>query len=208
MIVPVWLSHPEAPEEVLVYALLDSQSDTTFILKDTYDKLGLTGTSVTLNLSTMAKENMLIKSRKISGLKVRGFKCDEHVDLPPTYVRDIMPADRSHIPSPEVASKWPYLEKIAGELMKPADIDIALLIGYNCTRALAPRDVILPVGNGPFAQRTDLGWGIVGVVDHSIVAEDIIGVSHRLLTRDTDVDHAQVTFSFRSQIKEVIDPSS
>ena len=28
--------------------------------------------------------------------------------------------------------------------------------------ALAPRAVIPPEGNGPFAQRTDLGWGIVG----------------------------------------------
>jgi hypothetical protein len=28
-----------------------------------------------------------------------------------------------------------------------------------------PRDVIAPENGGPFAQRNDLGWGIVGIVE-------------------------------------------
>ncbi|XP_076360255.1 uncharacterized protein LOC143252265 isoform X1 [Tachypleus tridentatus] len=40
IIVPVYLSMKEDPDtEVMVYALLDIQSDTTFILEDTADKL-------------------------------------------------------------------------------------------------------------------------------------------------------------------------
>ena len=40
MIVPVWLSSSKRPEaEVLVYAILDTQSDSTFILKETCDEL-------------------------------------------------------------------------------------------------------------------------------------------------------------------------
>lgn len=39
-IIPVWVSSTSEPEhEVLVYALLDTQSDTTFILKETAEAL-------------------------------------------------------------------------------------------------------------------------------------------------------------------------
>ena len=41
MIVPVWLSASSRPDkELLVYAILDTQSGATFILKDTCDELG------------------------------------------------------------------------------------------------------------------------------------------------------------------------
>jgi hypothetical protein len=44
MVVPVYLSHCDSPDnERLVYALLDTQSDTTFILDRTYDALGMSG---------------------------------------------------------------------------------------------------------------------------------------------------------------------
>ena len=40
MIVPVWLSSLSKPDnEVLVYAILDTQSDATFILKETCEEL-------------------------------------------------------------------------------------------------------------------------------------------------------------------------
>ena len=42
---------------------------------------------------------------------------------------------------------------------------MSLLIGYDCASALAPIAVILPRGEGPYAQRTTLGWSIAGVVD-------------------------------------------
>ncbi len=36
MVVPVWLSHKDVPsKETLVYAILDNQSDTSFILEKT-----------------------------------------------------------------------------------------------------------------------------------------------------------------------------
>ena len=42
---------------------------------------------------------------------------------------------------------------------------IRLEIGYNCNKALNPRDIIAPTGNRPYGQRIDLGWGIVGVAE-------------------------------------------
>lgn len=61
MIVPVYVSHRDKPDqERLVYALLDTQSDTAFILEDTYRELGLPGTTVKLLLSTMYAENEVV----------------------------------------------------------------------------------------------------------------------------------------------------
>ena len=44
--------------------------------------------------------------------------------------------------------------------------DVGLLIGYDCSRALDPKEVIsAPEGvDGPFGLRTELGWGLVGVI--------------------------------------------
>ena len=44
------------------------------------------------------------------------------------------------------------------------DVEVGLLIGSNCTRAIVPREVIPGILDEPYALRTDLGWGIVGRV--------------------------------------------
>ena len=219
MILPVYVSHENDPSsERLVYALLDSQSDTSFILEKTCDSLGVTGVDVKLSLSTMFAENKMVESQKIKGLSVRGFNQSLRLPLPVTYTRQIMPANRSHIPTPETARKIPYLEAIASELMPLQDCEVGLLIGYNCARALLPRNIIAPPErNGPFAQKTDLGWGIVGMVDNceEHLELDSVGVSHRVLVceidqsliayeNDTQSDHVFV--SFKTKVKEVISP--
>ena len=47
MVVPVWLSHQSNPTERMVYALLDTQSDTSFILESTKNAMGLRGLRLT-----------------------------------------------------------------------------------------------------------------------------------------------------------------
>ena len=75
MIVPVYVSHNTFPQhEVLVYALLDTQSDSSFILKETADSLHVSGHKFNLKLSTMLSENAVIDSDRIEGLCVRGYK--------------------------------------------------------------------------------------------------------------------------------------
>ena len=220
MILPVYLSHADQPDsEKLVYALLDSQSDTSFILDKTCDSLGISGVEVNLLLSTMYAEKKVVKSNKIKGLSVRAFNKSLRLPLPVTYTRQIMPANRSHIPTPEKAKQISYLEPIARELMPLQDCEVGLLIGYNCAHALLPRDVIAPEKNGPFAQKTDLGWGIVGMMDSSRDEQmelDSVGVSHRVLVvelnlslienvnSDSKTDHVLV--SFKNKVKEIISP--
>ena len=211
MILPVWVSHTDTPDkEHLTYALLDNQSDTTFALDGTCEALGVSGTNVNLMLSTMLSENVKIDSRRIRGLVVRGYASDLKIPLPSVYTRSIMPANRSHIPTPDVARKWFHLESVVDKLTPLLDCEIGLLIGYDCSRALAPREVVAPKQNGIYAQRTDLGWGIVGVIDPNYHNDsDPIGVSNHILTLEVPSalcgnqnSKDLVHFSFKTSIKK------
>lgn len=220
MILPVYVSVDARPGvERLVYALLDTQSDTTFILESTCQSLGVSGVDVNLMLSTMHAENKVVKSQKVRGLSVRGFNDSQRLSLPDTYTRQIMPADKSHIPTPEMARKLPYLAHISNKLLPLQDCEVGLLIGYNCAQALMPREVIAPDTNGPYAQRTDLGWGIVGVVageaSNGPVLDDV-GVSHRILVCEVEKslapdnkahDRDKCLVSVRNRVKEIINPT-
>ena len=105
----------------------------------------------------MLAEDQLIDSRKISGLIVRGHEEDSPgVPLPITYTWELIPVNRSHIPTAAMAERWPHSENVAKRLLPLKDYDLGF-IGYNCPRALALREVIPPCGDGPYAERTDLG---------------------------------------------------
>ena len=184
MILPVYVSHANNPGvERLIYAILDTQSDTSFILQDTCRAMGLVGKPVKLKLSTIHAENGIIDSSKVRGLVVRGFNNQNRIMLPDTYTRNIMPANRAYIPTPEVARLWPHL---ANSIPPLRDCKVGLLIGHNCIKALTPRDVITPTGDGPYGQRTDLGWGIVGLVKGTWedADGDDVGTSHHIVVRE------------------------
>lgn len=134
MIVPVWISAANAPNtETLVYALLDMQSTHTFVDQEVCEKLQAAKEPVKLKLATMVKRDTIVKSQRVQGLKVT---C---IDLPPAYTRDFIPLERKHIPTCQTASKWKHLANVAQEIPPLMDCAIRLLIGYDCSRALAPR---------------------------------------------------------------------
>ena len=213
-IVPVWLSHESTQGERLVYAMLDTQSDTSFLLDKTKEAMGIEGIEVNLLLSTMTLTNESIASEKISGLKVRAFDGTKEICLPPTYTRNIMPANRDHIPTPDIAKDFPHLTDIAPYMIPLQDCEVGLLIGYDCASALTPRAVITsPDGNGPL--QTDLGWSIVGTVESSYHdgAHDPIGISHHVMVQvvpeelQRDGHPTRITFSNQLTVKEEITPS-
>ncbi len=185
MIVPVWVSTKQNPSyERLVYALLDSQSDTTFIDKGVCDALQTTMFPVQLKLTTMLGKDTVLQSERVSGLQVRAYKSGNYIDLPPTYTKDCIPVNRSHIPTREVAKNWNHLTALLDKIPPLQDCDVALLIGYNCSRSMAPREVIIGGDEEPYAIRTDLGWSIVGC---SSPHSDTFGVSrlcHRITVKE------------------------
>ncbi|XP_053391972.1 uncharacterized protein LOC128554687 [Mercenaria mercenaria] len=123
-----------------------------------------------------------------------------------------MPANRAHIPTPNVANSWPHLTQIATKLMPLNACEVGLLIGYNCPQALMPKEIIPPDGQCPFGQRTDLGWSIVGIVSQGYVEADAVGLSHRIVAYEVPSVRAlpenycvkSVLFSVRTSVKEII----
>ncbi len=98
MIVPVWVSSASNPGmEKLVYALLDTQSDTVFIDQEFSNSLQAKTHPVRLKLTTMMGKDALMRSQRVSGLRVRGYSSAIHIDLPPAYTKDCIPVNRTHI---------------------------------------------------------------------------------------------------------------
>ena len=214
MIVPVWISHTDnVQEEKLVYALLDYQSDTTFISQETMNCLQVNGPKTQLSLSTMHAENELVPSQKIKGLVVSDINRNTTIQLPTTFSCESIPAKRQQISCPEMAQPWPHLDSIAHHLVPlQTDVSVGLLIGSNCSQAIMPREVIPGKPNEPYAQRTDLGWGIIGNVGGAVADEDIVsnGVANHISTESIQFPNASTQktchFTFKSSVKEVINP--
>lgn len=99
---------------------------------------------------------------------------------------------------------------------------MGLLIGYNCLQALPPCSLVSGRCNQPFAQETDLGWGIVGCVEPYEEVDDVNGLS-RVITHEVpeslqpQIDrlkapteawypHAEVRYACQATIKEMVTP--
>ncbi|XP_061630981.1 uncharacterized protein LOC133478666 [Phyllopteryx taeniolatus] len=162
-IVPVFVSSIVEPDkEVLTYAILDAQSSSTFILEDVLDKLNVGIQSVKLKLSTMTATDTIIASKNVQDLQVKGLNLDCQIQIKQAYARDFIPMNKGQIPTSQTALQWPHLEHLADKLPPFQDCNVGLLIGYDCPSALAPLEVIVGTTNEAFAQRTQLGWSIVG----------------------------------------------
>lgn len=133
--------------------------------------------------------------------------------MPVIYSRELFPANIAHIPTPKTAKAWTHLAHIAEELAPQQVCDIGLLIGYNCPLALLPRETVSCKGNQPFAQRTKLGWSIIGWGNSTVDYGDTIGVSHHIIVKQV-MQSLPSFFSLtnevrnicRTQIKEIISP--
>ena len=142
-------------------ALLDDQSDARFIKDMVLQKLEANGPEVQLKSSTVLAEEVITCTR-IDGLIVEGVNEATSVRLPKAYSREDIPAKRGQIPRPETACNCPHLLRIADQLMPyREDVEVGLLIGANCTRAIKATEVIPGREDDPYAKKTALGWGVI-----------------------------------------------
>ncbi|XP_071948982.1 uncharacterized protein [Antedon mediterranea] len=221
MIVPVWISNEHKPEkEHLVYALLDTQSDTTFVLEDTANQIGASCEPATLRLTTMTSKREVVSCKKYNNLMIRGFFEETKIQLPTAYTREYIPVDQSHIPTPEKTRCYAHLQRISQQIPSRQNCEIGLLIGYNVPQALAPIDHISGNGNEPFAIKTQLGWSVVGGgAETSYVPQDKIGHSHRVMVKEIPNDlhltyesnlksepTKEVHYVLKTAVKEIVTP--
>ncbi|CAI5678523.1 unnamed protein product [Oreochromis niloticus] len=158
----------------------------------------------------MTSTTTVVSSQRVSNLQVRGFYSNKRISLPPVYMRDFIPANRTHIPTNETAEVWAHLVHLQSEIAPLQDCEVGLLIGYDCSQALLPREVVSGKENEPYAQRTDLGWSIVGNRNPCVDYGDAIGISHRIAVRQVipDVESSVnlkrvVHYVSQTKVKEV-----
>lgn len=69
--------------------------------------------------------------------------------------------------------------KLTDEMSPELDCEAVLLITYICPRALFPKEILSSEGIQPSAQKSVLGWSLVGRE-----YEDGIGVSHHIIVKE------------------------
>ena len=116
----------------------------------------------------MRKTRSLITCKRVSDLEVLSFDRKACIQLPPVFTRDHIPASQFQIPKSEVARRWKHLEAVSCQMVPFHDsADVAILIGNNLLSVIRPRAVISGKDDEPYAQKSILGWGIVGIVGSS-----------------------------------------
>ena len=159
-----------------------------------------------MSLSTMTSNDKVVRCQRYRGLEVQGINSSKKIHLPQVYSRKSIPINYQHIPCEEMIESWPHLFPLRGKLSPKLNLEVGILIGYDCPEALFPREVInAPKSTGgPFGQKSDLGWGIVGTIGKPEKDNiDQIGVSHRIVAKhDTG---SQIVL--QKQTKEIVSPA-
>ncbi|XP_076849002.1 uncharacterized protein LOC143497110 [Brachyhypopomus gauderio] len=155
-------SHPEKAERM--YAVLDDQSNRSLAKSEFFELFDIRGESFPYMLKTCSG-TMEVTGRRASNLTIEAIDGKTQVMLPTLIECDMLPDDRSEIPTPEVAQYYSHLSSIADKI---PDIDpsapILLLLGRDILSLHKVREQHNGPHNAPYAQRLDLGWVIVGEV--------------------------------------------
>ena len=158
------------------FALLDSGSQTSLILENFADTIGLVGEDSPLQLGTINSSGEPVRSRKVSFHvgAVEGTKPDAQIavdeawtvpqlNLPPQRVTRSMMQDFPHLKDlsiPEVDSKY-----------------VTILLGANVLEAILQHDVRRGRPGQPVAILTAFGWTLAGAVN-SVVKPERLHVMH------------------------------
>ena len=160
MIIPVVLRHSSSDKEVMIYAVLDTQSNTNFVTEEVVNLLDVSGRHTNLELTTMSGCTKL-PTMAIDGLEVRSVTSGPYIAISSCYMRDSIPCRRESIPKADVCTKWPHLSHITLPQYHK-NVPIGLLIGYHCPQVMRPLEIATGGDYEPFGWKTSLGWCIVG----------------------------------------------
>ena len=142
-------------------------------MKSIVDMMGIDGTPTSITFK-MLNGDVTNISVAVKGLKVCAAAASGKniwVKIPKAFSQDKLQVDAEDIATQEKISKWEYLDEILHEISQSSDVEIGLLIGANCSKALEPNKIIPSRNGGPYAFKTILGWCVVGPVQKGIDLE-------------------------------------
>ncbi|XP_057709361.1 uncharacterized protein LOC130927495 [Corythoichthys intestinalis] len=149
---------------VKVYAVLDEQSNKSLAKTEFFEIFGVNSQMMPYTLKTCSGIQETA-GRRASNFILEAIDGKLQLPLPTLIECDMVPDDRTEIPSPNIALHHAHLQPIANKLY-PVDHDapILLLLGRDILRVHKVREQINGPDNAPYAQRLDLGWVIIGDV--------------------------------------------
>ena len=172
-VVPVKLVRENSNKMISTHALLDNCSQGMFVMKSIVDTMEIDGTPTSITVKTL-NGDVTNTSVAVEGLKVCAAAAsgkDRRVKIPKAFLRDELQVDAEDIATPEKIAKWEYLDEILHEISQSSDVEIGLLTGANCSKALEPKKIIPNRNGGPYAFRTILGLCVVGPMQKQVDLE-------------------------------------
>ena len=210
--VPVWISTSHNPrKEFLTYALLDDQSNKTYVTSRMLNKIGVEKEKSTLKISTMTSVDKKVHCDSTPSLRIRGFYSSDRIQLPRTYARSTIPCAISDIPTYENISGIQHLSGISKYIPPQQKCEVGLLIGRDCFDAMAPvGDVIPAPPGGACAMKTKLGWCVVGPDSRQASnISDEIGYSHNIYTLEdamnpvSNIQSPKLAISCKTEVSDI-----
>ena len=120
-----------------------------------------------LKARATSRRQFTFYSVAVEGLKVCAATAsgkNRSVKIPKSFSQDELEVDAEDIATPEKIAQWEYLDEILHEISQSSAVEIALLIGANCLKALEPNKIISSRNGRPYAFRTILGQCVLGPV--------------------------------------------
>ena len=90
------------------------------------------------------------------------------------------------------------------------DVEVGLLIGANCVRAIKPTEVIPGKEDDPYVKKTAIGWGVIGVVSpNKNEGDDNHCSCHRIASLEVQPSNGKLMchFALKTQAKGVFAPA-
>ena len=90
------------------------------------------------------------------------------------------------------------------------EVEVGLLIGANCVRAIKPTEVIPGKEDDPYVKKTAIGWGVIGVVSpNKNEGDDNHCSCHRIASLEVQPSNGKrmCHFALKTQAKEVFAPA-
>ena len=78
----------------------------------------------------------------------------EWIELPKAYSKNCLPVEREEIGTPDKIERWEYLKPISKVITEMDNIEVGMLIGTNCMKALEPTEIISTSNGGPYPYTT------------------------------------------------------
>ena len=137
-VLPVKVRHKNFDKELMMFTMLNTCSQGTFITTSLMEQLNISGIQTFINIKTLIghqKESYIVEGLSVSKATVSDGN-PKWIKLLSAFSKKEIPVDSCEIATAGKFKKWDYLERISKELGDNENISVGLLIGANCLEAL------------------------------------------------------------------------